>query len=167
MISRSRILLAFGATGALAALIGIPLASASESPAKLADTAPYAVEDYSYPDAANIEATKGIKLIRGDGHIVLTECDQSASQITVMTVKDETANRDGIYCFKATAKTGYLTLEVPRVFYLEATDHPFTADLTADGKTQTVSVAKDGFASVGEGTIGGARSTLVEIRVTG
>ncbi|MFC9622228.1 hypothetical protein ACFTXM_20270 [Streptomyces sp. NPDC056930] len=128
---------------------------------------PAAVEDYSYPGAAGIEATRGIKLKKGDGHILLAECDQSASQITVLTVKDDSANRDGTYCFRVTAKTGYLTLELPRVFALETADHPLSADLTAEGKTQTVVVPKDGFESVGEGTVGGARSVLVEIRVTG
>ncbi|MFE2498421.1 hypothetical protein [Streptomyces scopuliridis] len=153
----------------LAVLVGIPLAFASDSSTRFADDGapPTAVEDYSYPGATSIEATRGIKLKKGDGRILLTECDQSVSQIRVLTVEDDSANRDGTYCFKATAKTGYLTLELPRVFALETVDHSISADLTAEGKTQTVVVPKGGFQSVGEGTVGGARSVLVEIRVTG
>lgn len=128
---------------------------------------PSAVEDFGYPDADRISATKGIKLQRGDGHILLTECDQSAQQIRVYTVKDASAGRDGLYCFQATAKSGYLTLELPRVFALETGTHPISADLSANGETTTVDVAKDGFESVGEGSVGGARSVLVELRVTG
>ncbi|MFJ2557760.1 MULTISPECIES: hypothetical protein [unclassified Streptomyces] len=153
----------------LAVLVGVPLAFASDSSAQLADDGipPAAVEDYSYPGAAGIEASRGIKLKKGDGRILLADCDLSASQIRVLTVEDPSAGRDEIYCFRATSKTGYLTLELPRVFALETVDHPISADLTAEGKTQTVAVPKGGYQSVGEGTIGGARSVLVEIRVTG
>jgi hypothetical protein len=63
--------------------------------------------------------------------------------------------------------SGYLTLELPRVFALETGEHPISADLTANGSTTTVEVDEGGFKSVGEGTVGGARSVLVEIRVTG
>ncbi|MFC9063526.1 hypothetical protein ACFTXB_36785, partial [Streptomyces sp. NPDC057074] len=69
--------------------------------------------------------------------------------------------------FHTTAASGYLTLELPRVFALETGEHPVSADLTAEGQTQTVSLAEDEFKSVGEGTVGGAHSVLVEIRVTG
>ncbi|MFJ1748314.1 hypothetical protein ACIOJD_19000 [Streptomyces sp. NPDC088116] len=153
----------------LAVLVGIPLAFAADSSTRIADdeAPPTAVEDYSYPGATSIEATRGIKLKKGDGRILLVDCDRSASQIRVLTVKDPAANRDEIYCFQATARTGYVTLELPRVFGLETTDHPISADLTAGGRTETVVVPKDDFKSVGEGTPGGAQSVLVEIRVTG
>ncbi|XIE78423.1 hypothetical protein AB6O49_10255 [Streptomyces sp. SBR177] len=91
------------------------------------------------------------------------------NQIRVMTVKDETVGRKEMYCFEARAASGYLTLELPRVFALETTDHSISADLTADGVTTTVNVPKNDFATVGEGDIpsGAKRSTLVEIRITG
>ncbi|WP_327282035.1 MULTISPECIES: trypsin-like serine protease [unclassified Streptomyces] len=139
-----------------------PLASAATEPA-----APFASEDGAYPGAAQILAQKGIKLVRGDGNITLADCKADAKQIRVMTVEDPAANRAGTYCFASSAATGLLTLELPRVFAIDAADQPLTASLTADGATKTVTIAKDGYASVGEGQIGGARSTLVEIRVTG
>ncbi|MER5466673.1 hypothetical protein ABT010_39875 [Streptomyces sp. NPDC002668] len=157
--------------GSLAAVLAVPaIAAASSAPtAKAAapETPPAAVEDFSYPDAANILANKGIQLKKGDGRVLLAECDEAADQIRVMTVEDQSAGRKGTYCFRATGKTGYLTLELPRVFILETGQHPFTAELTANGETTTVDVPKDGIESVGEGTVGGARSVLVEIRVTG
>ncbi|MEU3984157.1 hypothetical protein AB0F77_29465 [Streptomyces sp. NPDC026672] len=125
------------------------------------------METFSYPGAAAILASDGIQLKKGDGHILLVPCDNAADQIRVYVVADSTAGRDGDYCFKATAVSGYLTLELPRVFALETGGHPISADLTANGTTTTVAVAEDGFQSVGEGTVGGARSVLVEIRVTG
>ncbi|MFF3399311.1 hypothetical protein ACFYW6_12400 [Streptomyces sp. NPDC002659] len=168
MASRAHRPLISGVIGSVIALVGIPLAFADDSPApQPGDTPSVAVEDFSYPDAANILATKGIKLKKGDGRILLADCDPSADQIRVMTVKEESAGREGMYCFRATAKTGFLTLELPRVFALEAADHPISAEVTANGQTTTVDVAKGGFESVGEGVPGGARSVLVEIRVTG
>ncbi|MFF1682122.1 MULTISPECIES: hypothetical protein [unclassified Streptomyces] len=143
------------------------MAVADDSTVTAADTPPVAVEQFAYPGAAGILASDGIQLKKGDGHIVLVTCDGSADQIRVYTVADSTAGRRGDYCFKATAASGYLTLELPRVFALETGDHPISADLTANGATTTVAVAEGGFESVGEGTVGGARSVLVEIRVTG
>lgn len=153
------------------AVVGIPLAFASDGSVSRAgdDTPPSVVEDYAYPGAENILATKGIKLKKGDGRILLADCDPSANQIQVLTVEDKATGRAGEYCFRTTAKSGYLTLELPRVFMLElaASDRPISADLTADGATTTVNVGAGDFKSVGEGVVGGARSTLVEIRVTG
>ncbi|MEV8389950.1 MULTISPECIES: hypothetical protein [unclassified Streptomyces] len=165
MTHHTRGLFVGGAISALIALVGIPaLASAadSEPPAAVAadTTQPSAIEDFTYPDAEKLQRERQIKLIKGDGHIVLADCGDSPQQIKVMT------RRTGDFCFQANAKTGYLTLELAEVFYLETEDHPISADLTADGKTQTVDIAKGGFKSVGEG-VGGAPTVLVEIRVTG
>ncbi|MET8921106.1 hypothetical protein ACFWXZ_11890 [[Kitasatospora] papulosa] len=171
MTSRTRALFISGAIGALAALIGVPLAFASETTASAVgeEVPPSAVEDFSYPGAADILATKGIILKKGDGHILLADCDPAEDQILVRTVGDPAVGRADEYCFRATAKTGYLTLELPRVFMLElaTSEQPVSADLTAGGKTTTVDVEAGGFASVGEGTVGGARSVLVELRITG
>ncbi|MGW6236544.1 hypothetical protein ACWGBX_31995 [Streptomyces sp. NPDC055037] len=166
---RARTLLIPGFISALALLIAVPLNSASGAPAAAADdeAPPFAVEDFSYPGAAKILATKGIELKRGDGHILLADCDLALDQIRVMTVADSGAGREGTYCFRATGTSGYLTLALPRVFALEAADHPISANLTANGETTKVNVAEGGFQSVGEGTVGGAQSVLVELRVTG
>ncbi|WP_308013410.1 hypothetical protein [Streptomyces beigongshangae] len=169
MAFRTRSLIFSGAAAILAAVIGIPLAVADESaaPKAAADVPPVAVEDYHYPGAADILATEGIKLNRGDGRILLEECGATPDQISVFTVRDDSVGRKDTYCFRATASTGYLTLELPRVFALQTGEHPISADLTANGETKTVTVAEGGFQSVGEGNVGGARSVLVEIRVTG
>ncbi|MCX5558330.1 MULTISPECIES: hypothetical protein [unclassified Streptomyces] len=168
MTIRTRRFLISGVICALAAVFGIPLAIADDSAAQAAaDVPPVAVEDYNYPGAADILTTEGIQLKRGDGHVLLVECDTVPDQITVYTIRDDSVGRKGEYCFQATATTGYLTLELPRVFGLETGTHPISADLTANGATTTVDVPVDDFESVGEGVLGGARSVLVEIRVTG
>ncbi|MDH6550514.1 hypothetical protein M2162_004611 [Streptomyces sp. SAI-041] len=167
MFFRARKLFLAGLAVVMGAGIGISMAVADDSSAVAVDTPPSAVEQFSYPGAAGILASEGIRLKKGDGHILLATCDGTADQIRVYTVADSTVGRRGDYCFRATAASGWLTLELPRVFALETGDHPISADLTANGATTTVNVDEGGFESVGEGTVGGARSVLVEIRVTG
>ncbi|MFE8950519.1 hypothetical protein [Streptomyces sp. NPDC007856] len=156
------------------ALPGTPmLASADPQPTggTTAATPSSAVEDYAYPGADQIQRDQGIKLIKGDGHITLATCDDSAHQIKVLTVQGQGGNPRSAYCFKASAKSGYLSLELPRVFALETTDHPISADLRPQADptapVKTVSVDKNGYQSVGEGAAGGAPTELLELRVTG
>ncbi|KOV59674.1 hypothetical protein ADL01_35160 [Streptomyces sp. NRRL WC-3618] len=157
-----------GSLGFLAVLAGVSIASADNPPQPPPFAAPpAAIEDFNYPAADRILAEKGIKLKKGDGRILLADCDQAAEQIRVLTVADSSVGREGTYCFKALGKTGSLTLELPRVFMVQTADHPISADLTANGVTTTVDVAKDKSMSVGEAAAGGARSVLVELRVTG
>ncbi|MFJ6614345.1 hypothetical protein ACIQPT_29150 [Streptomyces sp. NPDC091289] len=173
MVFRTRTFFTSGVIGVLAALIGVPFAFASDGPASISavneEAPPSSVEDYAYPGAADILATKGIELKKGDGRVLLVDCDPSADQILVRTIADPSVGRAENYCFRAIAKAGYLTLELPRVFMLElmASEHPIRANLTANDQTTTVDVEAGGWANVGEGEIGGPQSVLVEIRVTG
>ncbi|MER5889597.1 hypothetical protein ABT160_37720 [Streptomyces sp. NPDC001941] len=157
--------------GAAALALAVPaLASPPAAEAPAADaSAPYAVETFDYPNASQILEQKMIKLIRGDGNIVLADCDSSdKAQINVQVTRGpDEQDKPKLFCFRATAKSGFLTLEVPRVFYIETADHPVSAKLTTDaGDSQTVNVAKDDFESVGQG-LGKPMTTLVELRVTG
>ncbi|WP_329177735.1 hypothetical protein OG754_28665 [Streptomyces decoyicus] len=167
MRSRTRsLLLAASLFSLLGAAFGLPsLNSASAAPAGVAAEAepPSAVEEFDYPDAAKILAEKKIKLLKGDGHLLLADCGNSPQQVKVWS-------RDGDFCFLANAKRGYVTLEVPKVWALETASHPISAEVTARGKTETVNVSKtgpqNGYQSVGEGTDGDP-AVLVELRVTG
>ncbi|MGI5196346.1 hypothetical protein ACQEVY_22305 [Streptomyces sp. CA-288835] len=147
---------AFTAYAATSAPTAVPAAEAAD------DLPPFAVEDFSYPNADRILAEKGLKLIKGNGRLLFTECDGSAGLIEVWTRQTP----DGRYCFKPDGKGGFLTLEVPDVYALQTTDNPISADLTAAGETATVDVAKNQFKGVGEG-VGDAPAVLVELRVTG
>ncbi|MEU4953757.1 hypothetical protein ACFYN3_30325 [Streptomyces lavendulae] len=157
-------------------MIGLPAIASAISPAETrtiatvaTDAPPFPSEDFSYPNAAKILSEKGIKVIKGDGRLLLADCNTAIPQIRVRTVSDATAGRAGSYCFNATGKAGFLTLELPRVTSLETADHPVSADLTAEGQTKTIDVPQDDFKPVGEGDIpsGAKRSVLVSLRVTG
>ncbi len=168
MLFRARSFAVSGISGFLVVLAGISIASADDPPqSPTSAEPPLAIENFDYPGASRILTEKGIKLKKGDGRILLAECDQAAQQIRVLTVADDSVGRAGTYCFKALGKTGRLTLELPRVFVVQAADHPISADLTANGQTTTVEVAKDETVSVGEAASGAVRSVLVELQVTG
>ncbi|WP_240362080.1 MULTISPECIES: hypothetical protein [unclassified Streptomyces] len=174
MTPRIRRMLPVAGVAVFLALAGTPmLASADPQPTggPTGATPPSAVEDFAYPNADQIQRDQGIKLIKGDGHITLATCDDSAQQIKVLTVQGPSGDAQGAYCFKASAKSGYLSLELPRVFALETTDHPISADLRPQSDpsvpVKTVTVDKNGYQSVGEGAAGGAPTVLLELRVTG
>lgn len=167
MFSRSRVPVSSGALGALATIVGISLASAAGSAELLAEVPPCAAADHAPSGAADIEAVLGVELGRGAGRAVPPACGASAGRITVPTVGDSSVHRDDAHCFRVMGKTGFLALELSRVFALEAAGLFFGADLTANGTTQTPAVDKDGFEPAGEGSVGGARPVLVEIRETG
>jgi hypothetical protein len=121
------------------------------------------VEDFNYPGADRILQEQGITLKRGDGRITLTTCDPAATNQIEVWTREST---DGKLCFRATAATGRLTLEIPRVYAIGTEARAVRAELSAEGQTQTVDVAKGEFKGVGEG-VGDAPTVLLELRVTG
>ncbi|MET9497601.1 hypothetical protein [Streptomyces sp. NPDC006552] len=168
-MSRVRKALVAGAVAAvcLAGVSTLAFADSGTSPLAstraAGDTPPLTVEDYQHPGAGQILQDTGMTLKKGDGHIFYAPCDNSPEQIRVWTRLND---KDGRYCFTSTAKTGFLTLEVPEVYGIETAARAVHAELTADGKSQEVDVAKGEFKGVGEGT-SGAPTVLLEIQVTG
>ncbi|MEU3723651.1 hypothetical protein [Streptomyces sp. NPDC031705] len=156
-------------TAAAAACITLAVTAthASEAPAQSTaavstDLPPHAIEDFAYPDAARIQAELGITLKRGDGHIVLADC---ASASGLMEVYSRTR---GKICFRATGKTGHLSLEVPAVYGMKGdATHEADVTLTAEGSKQNVTVAPNEWKGVGEAADPERRDhVLVEITVS-
>ncbi|WP_329047336.1 hypothetical protein OG738_34535 [Amycolatopsis sp. NBC_01488] len=119
------------------------------------------VEDFSYPGAAQILATRGITLKKGDGHILLVDCVAGdATQIVV----DARARPQT--CFHVTGPVGDLTLQIPRTYDIRGGDRNLTATLTPEvsGDDKTYDVAAGQWTSVGETDVGGYWA-LMEIRV--
>ncbi|MEU7134159.1 hypothetical protein [Streptomyces sp. NPDC046261] len=166
MISRARKMLLVGIAGAATVAVGVStlsVATAAPQPGAESEIPPYAVEDFSYPNADAIFKEKGITLRKGDGRIMLADC-ATTTDIQVMT----TQSKDFKYCFKVTGKSGYLTLEIPSVYGVQTETHPVRATVTPEGGTpQSVDVPKGQLKGVGEGVPGGAPTVLVELRVTG
>ncbi|MHC0433395.1 hypothetical protein ACX6XY_24975 [Streptomyces sp. O3] len=174
-ISRVRRALTIGATSLAAAAAclsvtgltsaqAVPQPPASAPLAVEADGMPSAVEDFNYPGAAKLLEDRGIALKRGDGHIVLTgitEVNQCTSDPSNIFVE----SRLGFFCFKSNAKTGYLTMELPKTFNIWTGAQPVEATLTADGKETVVDAAANKMTTVGETGNSGRQSALVELRV--
>jgi hypothetical protein len=80
------------------------------------------VENGSYPGAARVLAERGIKLITGDGHIMLADCgpdpDQPPSDLILVQSLDQSLPAGANFCFKATGPHGYLTMEIPQVYFV-------------------------------------------------
>ncbi|MBM7494462.1 hypothetical protein JOD64_005684 [Micromonospora luteifusca] len=127
-----------------AAVLGGSLAYGASVQAEASSSEPSSlVEDYSYPGAAQIEADKQIKLLKGDGKIMLAECGSATDLIQVESYNDSS---EPVYCFKVLGSSGYLTLEIPKVYFIWAGDEKVTATVTVGGveKDPVVVAANDG-----------------------
>ncbi|GAA1231160.1 hypothetical protein GCM10009665_21900 [Kitasatospora nipponensis] len=120
-----------------------------------------AVEDFSYPGAAQILADRGITLKSGDGHIVLADC-ASGSNLVQLFSRVATPSE---VCFQVTGPTGYLSLEIPQVYNIKGDDHAIKATLNTAGTVSSVDVPKNTWTPVGEGNTSGA-TTLLELNAT-
>ncbi|WP_246157768.1 FG-GAP-like repeat-containing protein [Catellatospora sichuanensis] len=169
------------AHGAATALV-MSLAVVGGSAPAVADpiVAPSLVDDgvYPYPGAAEILAAQNVMLISGDGHIVLADCatpPQGDIGLLKVYTTDEAIGADGIgrVCFKVTASSGLLNLQVPGVYEIRGdgqrtgTGHEVTAELvSAEGEEITVDVDPDGSTQVGLGADPDASPTmLLQLRV--
>lgn len=166
-----------GATVLATASLGAVVAQASQQTA--ADDMPSLVEDYSYPGAAAIQASDGIVLVSGDGHILYAPCNtapvNNVGVIHVRTTDSLGPNHDGQACFKVTGPTGHLVLKVPAVYEIRGdgqvagAGHKGTANLTTDdGTKSTVTLNPSGSTPVGVGAKDGAApTTLLALDYTG
>lgn len=151
------------ALAAAAMTFGVAHADSSGSSTAVAEIGmPSAVEDFSYPNAAKIEAETGAVLKRGDGHLLFVSCDGSED------IKIESVHGQQYFCFRVAAKPAFLTLEIPKAYGIWTTDDPVEATVQKDDGTSTVIDAPaGGFTGYGEAGADRQRTTLIELRVEG
>lgn len=150
--------------------IGVVPAGADVTPR--ADTPPpLAIEDFNYPQAAQIQAERGFLLKRGDGHIVLlATCPADTTDPDLLRIAGRGQPGSGYVCFRVSGKTGHLTVEMPSVYGVNTGNFTSEVVLTPDdGATKkTYKVPPNSFAGVGEtdpdGT--GGEYLLLEIKVS-
>ncbi|RKT87326.1 hypothetical protein SAMN05421805_1334 [Saccharopolyspora antimicrobica] len=154
----------FSLTSAIATSAGSASAlNSEEADANNTEPAPApAVEEYNYPGADQIFAERGIRLIKGDGHIVLADCKSSDPMIKVESVTLPTS------CFRVIGAQGWLTVEIPRVYLIRGGEHNVSARITVNGKTEAVDIPPGGHKPVGEGSAppGDSPATLVELQAS-
>ncbi|WP_405687071.1 hypothetical protein [Streptomyces sp. NBC_00057] len=148
------------AVGALA--VAAPFAGAGPRTAVAADDVPpVAVEDFAYPEADKIFAEKGIRLKRGDGHIVLTDCATATAPVELYS------RGKGKICLQLTGNSGYLSLEIPQVYGVKTNDYALKLDMEVEGTAASFDVAKNTYASVGQSADPQHRDhTLLEVHAT-
>ncbi|CAL9408813.1 MULTISPECIES: hypothetical protein [Streptomyces] len=137
--------------------------AAAQATVPAADEAPgYAVEDFNYPQADKILAEKGIRLKRGDGHIVLAECKSGTNQLEVWSYESVEA-----ICFNVSGNSGWLTMEIPSVFGIRGNDFNTEVDMTTEGEEKTFDVEKNLWTAVGQTADEEGRDfALLEIRTS-
>ncbi len=135
----------------------------TQAPAAGEGEMPSAVEDFAYPNAEQIFKDKGIKLIKGDGHITLADCKDTTNAVQVYA-----RGQDTPFCFSVTGRGGYLALDLPKTYMIKGNDNTTKADLTVPGEaTKTYDITKNAWTEVGETADPKRRDhTLVEIRST-
>ena len=146
---------AIAAAGAGAATVGGSMATAAAE-----DAPPSIVEDYAYPLADKILQEKGIKLVKGDGHILLVDCDAAGDIITVQSYTSATD-----FCFQVKGGTGYLALELERVYFVKSENRDLEATVSVAGEagTATKDVPANEWVPFGEAANNGP-ATLLELR---
>lgn len=150
-------LIALAATAATAATVGGSMAMAADD----APAATSIVEDYSYPDAAQILVQHGVKLNSGDGHILYVDCAAEGDLIKI-----ESYQHADFVCFQLHGPHGYLSLEIGETVFVYSETNPLQATVQLAGETQPEqpqAVAPDKWISFGEAANQPA-ATLLELR---
>nr|WP_221376744.1 hypothetical protein [Actinoplanes polyasparticus] len=142
--------------------------------AQAADEPPSLVEDYVHPGSEQILAQYGLKVFKGDGHIMFTErknidvdgqCATAEIQIEQMVDVDPYSY---LYCFKTIGTSGFLTLEVPSTFGVRAGNVPVEATASTPEGEKTYDVPANRPVPIYPGTDDELpQAVLVELRLNG
>jgi hypothetical protein len=144
--------------------------------AATADEMPPIIETFEYPNAEQIFQRTGVRLVRGDGHVVIADCQtppvNNLGVIKVRTTEIATID-NGVVCFKVLNSTGFLQLEVPAVYEIRGdgqksgTGHNITAIVkTEDGVLPPILVKPSESTEVGIGKSADNKpTTLLELRI--
>ncbi|WP_158888833.1 hypothetical protein [Amycolatopsis anabasis] len=125
------------------------------------DTPPPTEENYDYPGAEKIFQERGILLRKGDGHILLVDCGNRNDLVEAWS------RSKGRFCFQVSGSTGYLSMELPQAYLLKADSHVIQATITIKDRTDSVTVPKTEFKSIGEGADPNSPpATLLELKAT-
>ncbi|MFI1227029.1 MULTISPECIES: hypothetical protein [unclassified Streptomyces] len=145
---------------AAAAAAALPLLIVPGSPASADGVPPVAVEDFAYPNADEIFADTGIRLISGDGNITLTACGPTG------LIEVHARDREK-FCFSVRGASGRVAMEVEAVYGIKGADYEMTADMTVEGTETSYEVDPNSWTAVGETADPEERDhTLVELRTT-
>ncbi|MBT2585350.1 hypothetical protein [Arthrobacter sp. ISL-95] len=148
MKRRQSVVLACALAGTLGLSGAIALPVLAETPAP--GTEPkFGVEDYNHPEAARLEAERGLKLKNGDGNIVYVECPIDSQKDLIRIESHLTyggdlgEERNGWICFKSAAGPGWLSVEIPGSFGIKAGDQSTYVKAVQNTTTTEVTLAPE------------------------
>ncbi len=158
-------MLVFGVLGAAAALVfGSVVLTGGGATALADDPQPELVEDFSYPGAAAIEAARGIKLKKGDGHILFVDCADGQNQLKVESTAFPAPKN--LFCFKITGAAGNITMELAEAYVVHGNDYNVVATWTDEkGQAHNTTLRKNAPTAIGEG-VTGQPGSLIEFNAT-
>jgi len=165
LTSRSALLSA-GVVVIATALAMTAVHAGAASTTDTADTQPAIEEPGDYPNADQIFAQRGIRLLKGDGRILLVDC---GNRTDVVVVESRIRPKPGgDFCFHVRAARGYVKLSLPKAYFIRGDGtHVLDAAVTIGDETEVVKVKKDGYTPIGETSDPEERpGTLVELRVS-
>ncbi|MFF7635301.1 hypothetical protein ACFZB9_19415 [Kitasatospora sp. NPDC008050] len=150
-----------------AGVCGVQAASAADRPTPTlgsSDAPPPAVEDFRHPGADKILADRGIKLLRGNGHIMLSDCAKTPGEDPDDMLR-VTARDKSDACFRVTGQSGWLSLDIPKVTGVRGNKYNTDVDMTVGTKEKkNYKIDKGKWTPVGEASDPQERDhTLVEI----
>ncbi len=158
------VLATVGGVVALTATSGSAAEEAADAPSSI-------VEDYTHPDAEGILARHGLKVFKGDGHIMFdsartfaeTQCPTGLIQVEKHLDEEPYGM---YYCFRTIGPKGFLALEVPATFGVRGGSEEITVKANLpDGTTPTYEVQPNQPVAIAPGDGSEApRAVLVEIR---
>ncbi|MFJ8444421.1 RICIN domain-containing protein [Kitasatospora griseola] len=152
----------FKISALLAALVAVPGTVASIPESAVEATAPLAVETFAYPGAAKILAEQGIVLKASDGSMRLTDCTAPGDVLRVSSAVDPKE-----ICFRVSGASGYLSMEIPRVYAIwNGGDRAVKATVSANGTTSSVDLIKNQWKEVGFGDDKGPETVLLDLTAT-
>ena len=154
-------------TGLVAtAVTGVALFANSATAADAPDQQPTLEETFEYPGAAKIFADRGIKLIKGDGHITFVECSVGGDLLRVES--HDWVGDKGYFCFSLRGTKGYVTLELPSVYLIRGDNsHTTAAKVTQDEVVKTEEVEPGEWQDIGVTPDDPRGATLLELRISG
>lgn len=158
------VLATVGGVVALTATSGSAAEEAADAPSSI-------VEDYTHPDAEGILARHGLKLFKGDGHIVFdsarafgeAQCPTGLIQVEKHLEEEPYGMW---YCFRTIGPKGFLTLEVPATFGVRGGSEAIVVEAKLpDGPTKEYDVAPNQPVAIEPGDGSQApQAILVELR---
>jgi hypothetical protein len=158
------------ALAAAAAFVAFGTSAAGADVTPQADEPPpYAIEDFNYPQAAQIQAERGFLLKRGDGHIVLlATCPADTTDPDLLRIAARGQPGSGYVCFRVSGNTGHLTVEMPSVYGVRTGNFDSEVVLTPDdgATTTTYDVPPNTYEGVGETDPGGTGGEYMLLEIT-